>query len=262
MPAFENSPGGYKVSSTAGTRQGLFAPSVVVQNAGLDGITLQMERELAKAMLGVAIKARDMARRLAPEATGALRAGIYVTGLVTKEELAMVRDGDEPFAHKMMGHTQGYWKALNAAARRSENDVPGVNPSAGDTRGSMLFTRTQRLRGKTRGQKLQENFGRLDYDNRQGVDYKSINDALPFNEFAPVKRENLFVGLGSLMYYSAWVEYGTSRMAARPFFTPAANWMQTHALAEMVTRLRAMNGDVRAITGGTGKYLRPPHQAR
>jgi hypothetical protein len=224
-----------------GARQGLFAPAVVAQTDGLNAISREMEVRIAQALYALGRAARDMARAAAPVRTGALRAGIYVTAPASRPDLDRIAGGEKVGLSQLKGHTRGYYSAISAAAKRRGLEVPDDE--------SFITPRTQRLRAGIDKAKFEKIMGAgVEEDRLQ----QTLNLDLPFNPIGSAGRTAFYVGIGSAMYYSAWVEYGTAFRRAKPFFTPAARWLEKEAAKAITKTLRDMKapaGTRRALLG-------------
>lgn len=222
-----------------GERVGLFRASMNVNTDKLDKLTVEMEMSLAREILKLAVEAREIARNLAPVKSGALKAGIYVTKPASKEELNSFRGGGNVPRAKMLGHSMDYYEAITAAANKRGEYVPGSEEDAGSGIEDFISPRTQRLKKNLTKESLSEHLGNFG-DEGEAALYGLINGALPFNPMGMTTRDAFFVGLGSAAYYSAWVEYGTSKQRSQAFFTPAADWMVAQAPRRMAEAMRKL----------------------
>lgn len=251
MATFVNAPDkAFKVSVFGGMRQGLFAPAVSVNTNALAEYSVQVERRIAEAVYQCAREARDKARANAPVGrTGELRAGIYVTAPGSQADISAFRTGKlKPGQQPLRSHSRAYYHAINRVAKMRDSDVPGSEDYSVTTvsGGNLIDHRTQRLsRGLGRADVVAA-FERESLLNGggEGEDpqmYIRVASVLPFNSLGSTPgRASFFVGIGSAMYYSAWVEFGTSKMPAHQFFTPAAEWLVAEAPKRIASAMSGM----------------------
>lgn len=169
-----------------------------------DRVTEAVRQEVYKALFKLAQEARDMARRLAPKDTGALAASIY----------AVHPDGGRQPGG--LRRSAGYWRAIKAASRASggrlhiEDDPELVRSVRTQSRRNALPQGT-----KPAGQ--------------VGPDGLLLNEnsSYDFVPMAAAGPDRLFVSIGAAAFYAGYVEYGTVRMDAKPFFRPAVEWARS-----------------------------------
>lgn len=230
-----------RTASTLGTRVGLFTGAISINTDELEKMSVKVQTAIAVAMEKLVTEAAEQARQNAPRRTGDLAAGIYVTHAPTAEEMKAHANGVALKQHKMMGHSASYFQALNNVASREGTIVPGTAPEEDkDPLSSLVDARTQRIKGAAKS--LPE---LTEMANPKRKSYAGLAEMLPFNSLPVMDMTTLYVGMGSAMYYSAWVEYGTSRMKARPFFTPAAIFMTSKAPAAMAAAIKSVETKVK-----------------
>lgn len=225
-----------------GIRQGLFRASAEVDVSVLNTLSLDAERAIALALYKRGQLARNEARRNVRKMprnntryipTGALEAGIYITAPATKAELSQMRATGKPIAaHKTKSHSSSYARAIAAAGRRTDTidedgtRREGLRPFGASQFNGNVFARTQRFVGEKSGSRTLKDL-RNDIDGLGNLSDSQIltafNMEAPFVGLGDTGRGAFYIGLGSAMYYSAWVEFGTSKMKARPFFSGPAN---------------------------------------
>lgn len=215
-----------------GTRESLYAPAVKLDTGQLGTMSDQLRIAIAKRLYALARIGRDRARKAAPKKTGALRAGIYVTAPASQAQMKTLTGGGTVALSAMAGVTAAYYASINAAAKRNGVEVPGSARDIEETGGSRYVThRTQRLKKNIKAIDFAEDLLSPDTDlDEVDMDslsnhYAAVNTMLPFNPIGNTRKDSFFVGLGSAVFYSAWVEYGNSKRKGTPFFTPAADWL-------------------------------------
>lgn len=187
-----------------------------LKDARPEAYTQAVWRACQHAIYQLGREIRDMARRAAPVDTGAMRASVYVT-----------RPGTALQA------SAGYWRAINASARLSRGRLM-VHTSPEFVRDVRTQARRNAPRPGTAGDAADAG-----YEN-YNADY----------DFMPMQRAGaafFHVVVGVAAYYAGYVESGTARVPARPFFGPAARW----GMSEAPRRLAAAVREVRGV-GGRG----------
>lgn len=235
-------------SAYLGQRDNLFRASMDLDTSVLDQLTPAVEAAIAQRIYRLGIQARDMARRAAPKKSGALRAGIYVTAPASKVEAKEIRKGNLPKQGRMAGHSNAYARAIQSAAVKRAKQAMGKDyihgdayvPGYGGHEDDLKFVtpRTQRLLVGKQAITLDDIENEVGFKAGEKGFVQSFNALLPFNPLGSVGRSAFFVGIGSAMYYSAWVEFGTSKQKAQGFFTPAADWLVSRAPGEVAAGIK------------------------
>jgi HK97 gp10 family phage protein len=170
---------------------------------------------------------RDKARAAAPKDTGALAASVYVTAPGARPENTGQR-------------TAGYWRAINAASRKSGGRLEPVTDSE-----FVSNVRTQARKGSFKVPAMtSKGAGLVDVGSMSTTGEAIDQDLNPTNlyDFMPmavVGKDRFFVAIGVAVFYAGYVEYGTVHKPARPFFTPAVMW-GSREVARRITEL--LNG--------------------
>lgn len=213
--------------------------------------TADVEKRVQLAIFRLGQETRDMARKLAPKDTGALRASIYVTRPGSRPQL-------EPGPSYARQSTIGYWRAINSAYRKQLSST-GVSRRKlhlmrESDYGTALNERTQTLStfGKSAvgitethivlgGHKYRAQVTSED----TGIGFTNV----PFQSIMPYGgsgRTSFFVSVGAAVFYAGYVEFGTPSRAgnkgikAQPFLVPSIRWAQTQVVERMTV---AINGD-------------------
>jgi hypothetical protein len=175
----------------------------------LDKFGEQAERRIIAAVYKVAREARDMARGLAPKKTGALAASIYVT-----------QPGTRP--GNVNQRTLSYWRAINAASRRSRGRL-----AVATAKDMVSRVRTQaRLDSPAVPTMTGRGLGLIP-STEESLDSYNLPNDFSFQPYKAAGREHMWVSIGVAAFYAGYVEFGTTRTHARPFFTPAIAWAKS-----------------------------------
>lgn len=225
---------------------------VEIRDDQIAKFTADVEKRVQLAIFKLGQETRDMARKLAPKDTGALRASIYVTRPGARPQL-------EPGPSYARQSTIGYWRAINSAFRK-QLSPRGVSRrhlhllNAGDYAPGHAEERTQTLSHSAKrdagitethivlgGHKYRAQVTSED----TGLGFTNV----PFQSIVPYGgsgRTSFFVAVGAAVYYAGYVEFGTPPRAgnkgikAQPFLVPAIRWAQSQVVARMTV---AINGD-------------------
>lgn len=175
----------------------------------LDKFGEQTERKIIAAVYRVAREARDMARGLAPKKTGALAASIYVTHPGTRPDNINQR-------------TLSYWRAINAASRKSRGRLTVATAkdlvSRARTQARIDSPAVPTMTGRGQG---------LIPDTEESLDSYNLPNDFSFQPYKAAGREQMWVSIGVAAFYAGYVEFGTVKTPARPFFTPAVAWAKS-----------------------------------
>jgi len=235
----------------------VLAQTIVKNKVDLSGWSREVELRAQEAVYQLGRETRDMARRLVPVKTGALRASIYVTRPGSAENQAAGK-----FARGRA--SAGYFAAANAAARLNPGRLEFV------TDDPLISKRTQRdlspsgdwnhlKRVRLTRTHTGERFGRNSSGettwHQQSFAHLGTQEYAGFEEdwrsimpMADVTRGTFLVTIGASAYYAGFVEYGTVKMAAQPFMTPAVNWARGQLAGRLTRAIGAQNA--RVVTRG------------
>lgn len=187
-----------------------------LDDAKLNALGPQVEKAMQAVIYSLGQEARDLARRLAPKKTGALRASIYVS-----------RPGQEPAVQGTTTivprkSTVGYFRAINAAVRANPRRLSllgGIEEETGIT----FHEHTQRVtsRGTITAGKVSNIASRAVFSTQS---YEGFQQSV--QPFQGGGRNTFFVSVGAAVYYAAMVEYGSPGrgIPPKPFLTPAIEW--------------------------------------
>ena len=205
----------------------------------------RIERAVQNELFLLGKEARDLARRICPVDTGAMRASIYVTRGVTPKPTSY-----SPYVQQS---SNAYFKAANAASDLSGN--------RGRKKPRLVLKGPPKVDLKTQtpmaGSGLPKPVWEKIVGHENGEVYKvyakpsmitGVTQSQSIMEMGVAKRTNFWVTLGASAFYAGYVEFGHvtaggGYVMEKPFMRPAMEW----ARKELPERM------LRAFAKGAGQ---------